>query len=79
MLTVHDICSQTECGKKFYSPTSVVKTTNTNHMEITIVFNGEFTHKSKTDTDGNTEKGKRSTAGFNIFTHIIKIAGMSRS
>ena len=33
-------------------------------MEITIVFNGEFTHKSKTDTDGNAEKGQRSTAGF---------------
>ena len=33
-------------------------------MEITIVFNGEFTHKSKTDTDRNTEKGKHSTAGF---------------
>ena len=35
------------------------KKTNTNYMEITIVFNREFSHKSKTDTDGNTEKGKR--------------------
>ena len=59
------------CKKK---PTQII------NMEITIVFNREFTYKSKTDTDGNTEKGKRSTyCRVLIFSHTTKIAGMSRS
>ena len=56
-------CSQTECEKK-NPPTSVIKKSNTNHMEIKILHT-----KLKTDTDSNTEKGTCSLQGFNIFTH----------
>ena len=62
-------------AKKNIFPDVGCKKINTNRMEIKIVLHT----KSKTDTDSNTEKGKRSTAGFLIFSHTIKIAGMSDS
>ena len=38
-------------------------------MEIKVVYQENLHTISKMDTDSNTEKGKRSLQGFNIFTH----------